>query len=138
MTPAPMPYITGIYAGIIALMLLAFAVRISRFRIVYKVGIGAGGHGMLERAIRVHANTMEWSLPYLFLMLIAELDRARPLALHLFGIALIVGRILHAYGLSRWPGQSMGRAVGTGITWVGLAVLALRAIASGVRIALSS
>jgi uncharacterized protein len=136
MNPAPMPYITGVYAGLIALLLLWFALLVSRLRTRHKVGLGHGGHGELERAIRVHANAVEWALPYLLLLLIAELNRATPLALHVLGIMLIAGRVLHAAGLSRWPGQSFGRAMGSGLTWTGLAVLALYDIWAGVRVLL--
>jgi uncharacterized membrane protein YecN with MAPEG domain len=40
--------------------------------------------------------------------------------LHLMGIALTLGRILHAWGLSTSPGESFGRAAGTTLTWLTL------------------
>ena len=101
-----------------------------------KVGLGDGGHARLARAIRVHANAVEWALPTLLLLLLAELNRAPALALHVCGIALVAGRVLHAVGLSSAGGLSFGRSVGTGLTWVVLTVLALWDLWAFVRFAL--
>ena len=136
MNPAPMPVIAAFYAGLIGLMLLVLAIPISRLRQSLKVGLGDGGNARLARAIRAHANTVEWALPTLLLLLLAELNRAPVLALHACGIALIVGRVLHAAGLSSTGGSSFGRSVGTSLTWAALAVLALWDIWAFVRLAL--
>lgn len=125
MIPPPMPVVTALYTAVVALLLLVFAVRVSRFRRSLGVGIGDGGHEALARAIRVHANAVEWALPVLFLLLVAELNRASPLLLHACGVALIVARVLHGLGLSRRSGVSTGRFAGTAITWIVLIVLAL-------------
>ena len=125
MNPAPMPVIAAFYAGLIGLMLLVLAIPVSRLRHSLKVGLGDGGSVRLTRAIRAHANTVEWALPTLLLLLLAELNRAPSLALHACGIALVVGRVLHAVGLSSTGGSSFGRFVGTSLTWAALAVLAL-------------
>ena len=124
MMPPPMPAITALYAAIVAALLLVFALRVSLFRRSLGVGIGDGGHDALARAIRVHANAVEWALPVLFLLLVAELNRASPLLLHAAGIALVVARVLHGFGLSRHSGVSPGRFAGIAVTWVVLIVLA--------------
>src|SRR5437899_386829 len=99
MNPAPMPVITAFYSGLIGLMLLVLAIPVSRLRHSLKVGLGDGGNMRLARAIRAQANTVEWALPTLLLLLLAELNRAPLLALHACGIALVVGRVLDAAGL---------------------------------------
>jgi len=124
MSPAPMPAITALYTAVIALLLVVLAARVSLARRQLGVGIGDGGHDALARAIRVHGNAVEWVLPVLLLMLVAELNRASPLLLHVCGIALVVARLLHGAGLSRRSGVSTGRFAGTAITWVVLLVLA--------------
>ena len=124
MNPAPMPAIAALYGGLVALLLLTLAIPISRRRDQLKLGLGDGGDTRLARAIRAHANTVEWAVPTLVLLLIAELNRAPPLLLHGCGIALIAGRVLHAVGLSRTGGASFGRFAGTGLTWIALLVLA--------------
>ena len=125
MNPAPMPYITALYAGLIGLLLIAVAIPISRLRHSRKVGLGDGGDKELARAIRVHGNLVEWGVPAIVLLLVAELTRAPILLLHVCGIALVVGRVMHALGLSRRSGTSVGRFLGTALTWLVLLALAL-------------
>jgi len=99
-------------------------VRVMLGRRRHRVGIGDGGNPALHQAVRVHANAVEWALPVLLLMLVAELNRATPVLLHVTGIALVVGRLLHAAGLSTRTGVSFGRSVGIALTWATLLVLA--------------
>jgi uncharacterized protein len=136
MDPAPMPMITALYAAVIVLLLLGLAIPISRLRRSRRVGLGDGGDHELARAIRAHANLVEWGLPALMLLLVAELTRAPILLLHASGIALVVGRVLHAAGLSRKSGTSFGRFAGTAVTWAVLLVLAAWCLWAFARLAL--
>jgi uncharacterized membrane protein YecN with MAPEG domain len=137
MNPAPMPLISALYTGIFALLLVALALLVSRRRRTMGIGLGAGGDAQLERAIRVHANAVEWGLPVLLLLLIAEENRASPLLLHVCGIAFILARLMHAAGLSRSSGQSVGRFAGIGLTWLVLTVLAVWNVVAFLRPALA-
>jgi uncharacterized membrane protein YecN with MAPEG domain len=118
-------HITGIYVALATLLVLILAARVSLRRGSAKVGLGGGGDADLIRRIRAHANAVE-NLPLaLLLLLLLELDQTRPLWLHVFGCVLIIGRILHAIGLSRSAGGSGGRFVGTLLTWGVMLVMAL-------------
>ena len=77
------------------------------------------------RAIRAHANAVEYLPIALLLLLILELDQTRAWLLNLFGIVLIVGRILHAIGLSSTAGTSFGRFAGTALTMLVIILMAL-------------
>ena len=123
MMAPPMQAITALYAALIAIILLVLAVRVSSFRLRLKVDLGDGGDPRLQRAVRAHGNAVEWSLPVLVLMLIAELNRADTLLLHACGIVLVVARVLHGFGVSRAFG--LGRFWGIGLSWIVLAVLAI-------------
>lgn len=117
-------HVTGIYAALAALLVLLLAARVSLARRRSGVGIGAGGDHELGRRIRVHANAVE-SLPLaLLLLLLLDLGQTPPLWLHVFGVLLIIGRVLHAIGLSRTAGVSFGRFVGTALTWGVMLVMA--------------
>ncbi len=98
-----------------------------------KVGLGDGGDELLRRAIRVHANAVEWALPILLLLTLAELNRAPPLLLHICGIALLIGRITHALAVSRTT-KSSGRFVGIGLNSAALIVVAVWDILAFVRL----
>jgi uncharacterized membrane protein YecN with MAPEG domain len=125
MNPAPMPAITALYAALVALLLIVLGLRVVGLRRRLRVGLGDGGQGPLQQAVRVHGNAVEWALPVLMLMLVAELNRASPLLLHAAGIALLVGRFLHAAGLGRSSGGSPGRVLGMVVTIAALTTLAV-------------
>jgi len=117
--------ITGLYAAIVALMVVIFAIRVTLRRRAIKVGIGNGGDAVLAQRIRVHANAAEYVPLALILLLILELNQTQPLLLHVFGCMLIAGRLLHAYGLSSSPALTPGRAIGMVLTWAVIAIMAL-------------
>jgi uncharacterized protein len=136
MIPPPLPAITAFYAALLCLLLVALALPVSRLRMKERIGIGDGGNPELARAIRAHANAVEWVLPLLLLMLIAELNRAPALLLHACGIVLVVARVLHATGLRGSAVRSSGRTVGAGLTYVTVIVLALWNLWAFARLAL--
>lgn len=125
--------VTALYAGLCALLLLVLAARISRHRMTLKVGLGDGGHPPLMRAVRVHGNAVEWMLPMLLLLLIAELNHASHWFLHACGIVFLAARIAHAIGLSGNSGDSGGRFAGTAASWLVVGVLAVVDIVDFVR-----
>jgi uncharacterized protein len=125
--------ITALYAGVYALLLLVLAARVSRHRMRLKVGLGDGGDPGLTRAIRVHGNSVEWMLPMLVLLLVAELNHANALFLHACGSIFLVARVVHAVGLSRASGTSPGRFGGTSVSWLVIGVLAVWDIVAFVR-----
>jgi uncharacterized membrane protein YecN with MAPEG domain len=113
----PMPQITAFYAALLGLLTLLLAIRVVRGRWTGRVGLGDGGQADLARRIRVHGNTTETVPMALILLLVLELTGVGATWLHGFGIALLVGRVLHAWGLSRHGGTSFGRMVGTVLTF---------------------
>lgn len=125
--------VTALYAGVCALLLLVYASLISRYRMKFRVGLGDGGNAELARAIRVHGNAVEWMLPMLLLLLIAELNHTSHLLLHICGAAFVLARIAHAVGLTRRSGESPGRKFGTMVSWTVIAVLAVLNIVDFVR-----
>jgi uncharacterized membrane protein YecN with MAPEG domain len=117
--------ITGLYAALMALLVVVLAVRVVIFRNKAHVGLGDGNNPDLLKCIRVHANAVEYVPFYLLLMLILELNQTLPVLIHVFGIVLIVARLLHAWGVSRHSGISAGRALGAGLTVLGMVLMAL-------------
>ena len=121
--------ITGIYAGLTGLLLLVISYRVSKLRQKFSVGIGSGGHEELERAIRVQGNFTEYAPFILILLVFSEYQGVPSWGMHAAGVTLVVGRVLHAWGLSQESGRSFGRFVGTTVTWLLLLVLSLANIA---------
>lgn len=110
--------ITALYAAFAGLMLLALAALVVRARWRYRTPFGVGSEPGMERAVRVHANFIEYVPLALVLMLLAELNGVDGTALHGAGIVLLASRGLHAFGLSRSAGRSFGRFYGTAGTWL--------------------
>jgi uncharacterized membrane protein YecN with MAPEG domain len=107
-------------------MLLVLATLVVRGRWRYRTSLGTGTEPAMERAVRVHANFVEYVPLALLLLLLAELNGAPRVLLHAAGALLIASRVLHAYGLSRVSGRSFGRFYGTAGTW--LTILALSVV----------
>lgn len=118
--------ITAFYAALFGLLLISLSARIPIWRRRLRVGIGTGGEEALARLIRVHGNFTEYVPTALLLLLMNEMNGSATLLLHSAGIALLAGRILHAFGLSAVSGMSFGRFWGTAVTWLVILVLSLQ------------
>lgn len=112
----PTASITAGYAAALAVLIVALMLRVVRLRWRLRIGIGSGDDRVLARAVRAHANAIETVPLALLLMLLVELGPVQAAWLHAAGIALVVGRVAHAFGLSRHAGTSIGRIGGTVLT----------------------
>jgi hypothetical protein len=119
--------ITLTIAGAAAILHIWLSLRISRLRRPLKVDLGDGGHEMLLRRIRAHANFTE-NVP-LFLILLALVELATGGSLWLWGAAIlfVLARIAHAFGMDR-RGANPLRVTGIAVTWLVLLGLGLHAI----------
>lgn len=72
----------------------------------------------MERAVRAHGNCVEYLPLSLFLLLVLAMTGLAPLWLHVLGIALTVGRLLHGVAFSLYEGRSFGRAAGVTLNWL--------------------
>jgi len=117
--------ITGLYASILAFILVALSFHIIKLRLKLKVGLGDGGQKPLIKAIRIHGNFTEYMPLALILLASYELNGGDSVYLHIAGISLVIGRILHAMGLSRSMGTSLPRQLGMLSTFTVLVVLAI-------------
>ncbi len=120
--------ITALYASLLALVFLGLSFNIIRLRFKLKVGVGDGGEKLLVKAIRIHGNFSEYIPLALILLASYELSGANSLWLHGLGATLLIGRILHAIGLSQSIGTSIPRITGMLSTFVVLLILAIENI----------
>lgn len=112
--------ITSFYAGLIGLFYFALSMNVIRNRWRYKQSLGAGGEAKMERAIRVHGNFAEYVPLIMIMMGFLEMGKAPSGWLHAFGVCLVMGRLLHAYGLAFVHGTSKGRFIGMLFTFSAL------------------
>ncbi|WP_430460541.1 MAPEG family protein [Thalassolituus sp. LLYu03] len=124
-----MLYISGIYVALTALLLLFLAYLVVRQRVRFKIGLLDGGQKKISVAMRAQANALETAVPVLLLLVVAELNGAYPIFLHVCGIGFLLSRLLHAWGFSvSQGGVHFGRYYGTLITWVVLLALIVRVL----------
>lgn len=116
--------ITPLYAAILALMFILLSLRVILLRREVRVALGDGGNSQLLRRQRVQGNFAEYVPFALVLMALAELQGAAAWTLHLIGVALLVGRIAHAAGVSRTPEPYRLRVAGMGLTFAALSIAA--------------
>ncbi len=122
------PTITLLYAGLSALILIGLSLQVVALRRKHQVGIGTGSINTLERAVRAQANFTEYVPLSLLALALLEINGLAGWAVHAFGAVLVLARLLHALGLNRSAGTSMGRLVGTLLTWLVLLVAGILAI----------
>ncbi len=120
--------ITACYAGLLALLLVALSINVIRMRWQYRQGLGDGGHQALAQAVRVQGNFIEYAPLGLILIWLLESAGFYPAVVHALGIALVLGRVAHGWGLSQSDGPSIGRAAGMFLTFSVLIVGGLLAL----------
>ncbi len=114
-----MLFVSPIYASILIGLIIFLAYRVTTFRRAEGVALGdEKGSKAMRSAVRAHANAVENIPAALVLLLMLELNHLNPIITHAFGVALVLSRFAHAYGLSKRNGPSKGRFYGTLITWV--------------------
>jgi len=109
--------IWSIYAALLALLFVALSIRTLRLRRGLKVAIGDGGHPLMLRAIRTHGNFAEYVPLGLLLLAACEQLRAPVVLLHGLGILLLVGRLIHAFGVSKEAEVFAFRVTGMALTF---------------------
>jgi len=118
--------VTGLYASLTGLLIVALAYRVVKVRKSHKIGLGDGGNNALTLANRVHVNLIENAPIVLILMLVAEAGGLPVFYLHCGGTVWIVARLLHAIGLTQGQGgYHFGRFWGVLFTWLVIISLAL-------------
>ena len=128
--------ITALYAGLLALLFFVLSIRVIRVRRGAKVSVGDGGNGDLLRRMRVHGNFAEYVPLALVLIGLAESMKFDPRILHALGIALVVGRVFHAIGLSPEKSILPLRVAGTALTFtvlIAAAIVCLMASVASVK-----
>lgn len=112
--------------GLATLGVVFLALRVIRLRWHHQTGIGHGDHPDLERAIRAHANAIEYIPLALLLFLMVALTYASTKEIEWLGAIFLAARFLHAWGLSRHAGASPSRMLGTILTLGIMVVLAVQ------------
>jgi uncharacterized protein len=116
--------ITSIYASLAVLLIVKLTLSVIKLRRKNRISVGDGGNEELQLAIRTHANAVEYIPIALLLLLLLELNGAPNILIHILGITLLIGRIIHAMGLpaKNLPKRILGMQITISLL-IGLAIL---------------
>ncbi|MFN3196955.1 MAG: MAPEG family protein [Bradymonadia bacterium] len=108
--------ITPLYLALVSLLFIGLTAKVILGRRGHGVSLGDGEHKSLRKAIRAHGNCAEYAPFSLLLMVSLESQGGAAWQLHLLGSLLLVGRAVHAYGLTRPHEVNSMRIVGMVMT----------------------
>lgn len=117
--------IVSMYAAVLALLFILLSIRVIRQRQTFKIGIGYAKNEELLRATRVHSNFSEYVPLSLILLVFIEMQGAPATIVHALCLLLLVGRVVHAYGVSQVQENLTFRVTGMVMTF---SVMALSAV----------
>ena len=112
--------VTASYAALATFIFLFLSFRTIAGRRAVGVALGDGGDRVLLRRQRAHGNFAEYVPLALLLMALAESQSAPAWDLHVMGLALLAGRLVHAYGVSQEPETLKLRVLGMVLTFFSL------------------
>ena len=113
-----------LYAALLALLYIYLSVRTIGLRRKLQVVLGPGDNPEMLRAMRVHANFAEYVPLALILIYLVEAQGTAAWLVHALGAALLLGRCLHAYGVSQVQETFAFRVSGMVLTFTVLGVSA--------------
>ena len=116
--------ITSIIVAILTIIFIRLSFAVIGLRRKNKVGLGSGGNEDLESAIRTQGNFAEYGPIGIILIACLELNGAPWWLVAIPGIALIVGRLIHAKGMNTPPPDFSKRVLGMKFTFFTLIALA--------------
>lgn len=120
-----MPRITAFYVALAVVLVVLLTASVIARRFAARAALGDNGDRILARRIRAHGNALEYLPLALVQLLVLELLGFAPLWLHVFGTTLLLGRVLHAVGLSRSGGPGALRMSGMILTLLAMLVMAV-------------
>lgn len=123
--------VTAVFAAVTGLLLLVLSFQVVRFRLKYRKGMGITDDRDFEAAVRAHANLVEYAPLGLIMLGLAELNGVAGGLIYWVGMTLVVGRVLHAWGMINGRGgPHKARMLGIIMTWLAILVTALLLMAN--------
>ena len=119
-------HIVLLYAALLALLFVGLSARTLRMRRRLRIAVGDAGNQAMLRAMRAHANFAEYVPISLLLIYFVEATKASSLFVHALGACLLVGRMVHAFGVSHVKENYTYRVIGMTLTFTPIIAAALR------------
>lgn len=91
--------ITTFYASLLALLFVWLSLNVIKLRRRFRVLLGHGDKTELLAAISAQNNAAQYIPFTLLIIALLEINHGHGLLLHLFGLMLLSGRLIHARGI---------------------------------------
>jgi len=127
------PIIVPTYAAIFVFVFIFISVRVAMLRGELRTPLGTGGHSRLERRMRVQGNFAEYVPLALLMLAFLEMQSHSRYLIHILAFALLIARIVHAYGVSQDKEDIRLRASAMVVTFTVFAVTAIVLLITGLR-----
>lgn len=118
-------HVLPLYAAIFGLFYIVLSFRTINLRRKVRRSLGDGGDAALNRAIRVHGNFAEYVPFALLLLFLLESQAYSRVLVHVFASLLLVGRLLHAFGVSQLKEKLIFRMAGMILTFASIGLTSL-------------
>lgn len=119
-------FITPLFAAAFGLFYVFLATLVIRLRIQHRVGYGDDQRIDLIKAVRTHANFAEYVPFALILMWILESMTFSSMLVFWLGAALLVGRVLHVFGMLYPKKMMVCRQIGVLTTLAVIVIASVR------------
>ena len=116
---------TPFYAALLGMMYVFLSALVIRQRRSAQISLGSENNDILQKKVRAHANFAEYVPFGLLLIWFLETTTYATNLAHILGVLLVVGRLLHAYGILAKKAMQF-RVWGMLLTFIVISVAALR------------
>ncbi len=118
--------ITALYAGGLGLL----SVLLANYVLYARINARTLPKWSPDAALRVQANFVENAPLALILLYLIEVSGASASTMHAFGTALVIVRLLHAWGLARHEGANYPRLIGAQGTFLLMSIMSVTLVYS--------
>ncbi len=118
--------VISIYLPIFGILFLVLSIRAALTRRRLQIAVGDDGNIEMKRAMRVHANFIEYVPISVLLIYFLEQATGGVVWAHVLCLALVVGRVSHAYGVSQVKENLRFRVAGMALTFFVIASASVR------------
>ena len=109
----------ALWTGLNLVLTLFLGLNVTRHRAKEGVSVGTGNSLSLERAVRAHGNNIEYVPGALIGIFVLVGLGYSGLVVHLLGLALLLARVCHAYGIQLLEKPlPKSRVLGNILTWI--------------------
>ena len=110
----------SVWSGALILLLVVLSIRVVMNRRKHKVMFGDGGVDQMTVATRAFGNAAEYIPAGIGALILLALIGSETWVIHAIGGVLLIGRLVHGFGLRFGKGPGIGRMIGMTLTWLPL------------------